>query len=67
MIKVFENARVQFSIYDEETDETNNFSLGNLIEDADEERISEIYDALDTLVDGQIDFAKVTQTHRLMV
>lgn len=67
MIKVFENARVQFSIYDEETDETNNFSLGNLIEDADEERISEIYDALDTLVDGQIDFAKVTQTHRMMV
>jgi hypothetical protein len=67
MIKVFENARVQFSIYDEETDETNNFSLGNLIEDADEERIGEIYDALDTLVDGQIDFAKVTQTHRLMV
>lgn len=67
MIKVFENARVQFSIYDEETDETNNFSLGNLIEDADEERISEIYEALDTLVDGQIDFAKVTQTHRMMV
>ncbi len=67
MIKVFENARVQFGIYDEETDETNNFSLGNLIEDADEERISEIYEALDTLVDGQIDFAKVTQTHRMMV
>ena len=67
MIKVFENARVQFGIYDEETDETYNFSLSNLVEDADEERISEIYSALDTLVDGQVDFAKVTQTHRMMV
>ena len=67
MIKSFENARVQFGIYDVETDETHNFSLSNLVENADEEKISEVYTALDTIVDGQIDFAKVTQTHRIVV
>ncbi|MEY8292676.1 hypothetical protein AAK882_08515 [Carnobacteriaceae bacterium 52-44] len=67
MIKSFENARVQFGIYDVETDETHNFSLSNLVEDAEDEKVEEIYTALDTIVDGQIDFAKVTQTHRIVV
>lgn len=67
MIKSFENARIQFGIYDVETDETHNFSLSNLIEDAEDEKVEEIYTALDTIVDGQIDFAKVTQTHRIVV
>jgi hypothetical protein len=67
MIKSFENARVQFGIYDVETDETHNFSLSNLVEDAEDEKVEEIYTALDTIVDGQIDFAKVTKTHRIVV
>jgi len=67
MIKAFENARVQFGIYDVEADETHNLSLSNLVEDADEEKIGEVYTALDTIVDGQIDFAKVTQTHRIVL
>jgi len=67
MIKSFENARIQFGIYDVETDETHNFSLSNLVEDAEDEKVEEIYTALDTIVDGQIDFAKVTQTHRIVV
>ena len=67
MIKSFENARVQFGIYDVETDETHNFSLSNLVEDPEDEKVEEIYTALDTIVDGQIDFAKVTQTHRIVV
>ena len=67
MTKSFENARIQFGIYDVETDETHNFSLSNLIEDAEDEKVEEIYTALDIIVDGQIDFAKVTQTHRIVV
>lgn len=67
MIKSFENARVQFGIYDAEADEIHNFSLSNLVEDANEEKIGEVYTALDTIVDGQIDFAKVTQTHRIVL
>jgi len=67
MIKSFENARIQFGIYDGEADEVYNFSVSNLKEDAEEEKIEEVYTALDTIVDGQIDFAKVTQTHRLVV
>lgn len=67
MIKSFENARIQFGIYDLEADEVHNFSLSNLKEDAEDEKIEEVYTALDTIVDGQIDFAKVTQTHRLVV
>ena len=67
MIKSFENALIQFGIYDVDADEIHNFSLSNLKEDAEEEKIEEVYTALDTIVDGQIDFAKVTQTHRLIV
>lgn len=67
MIKSFENARIQFGIYDAEADEVHNLSLSNLKEDAEVEKIEGVYTALDTIVDGQIDFAKVTQTHRLVL
>ena len=67
MIKSFENARIQFGIYDVDADETYNLSLSHLKENADTEQIEGIYTTLDTIVDGQIDFAKVTQTHRLVV
>jgi len=67
MIKSFENARIQFGIYDVDADEVHNLSLSNLKENAEDEKIEEVYTALDTIVDGQIDFAKVTQTHRLVV
>lgn len=67
MIKSFENARIQFGLYDVEADETYNFSLSHLKENADDEKIGEVYTALDKIVDGQIDFAKVTETHRVVL
>lgn len=61
-MKEFNGARVQFTSVDPETEESFRISLGDLKEDAAAEIIQEIGDVLNSVIDGEIEQTRVTQT-----
>ncbi len=64
-MKHFRNAKVQIISVDEETEEKYSLTLGNLVEDADAATIVQVAEALDTVIDGYLDYATVVESFHI--
>lgn len=64
-MKYFADGKVQFSAYDDETEEKYTLTLGNLVEDADAVAISNIAKALDKVVDGYVGHVQVVESYQV--
>lgn len=62
-MKEFTDAKVQYVATDFETDEKYTLSIGKLVQNADVEAITAIGAGLDSLIDGEITYAKVVESH----
>lgn len=64
-MKEFSGARVQFSSFDPVTEETYRFSLSDLKEDADVAVIKSIGEALEVVIDGDLETTTLTHTFNI--
>lgn len=65
-MKTFESARVQFTTIDPETEESYRITLSDLIENADSELIKGIGNALDEVIDGEMDQTRLTEIYDIV-
>ncbi|GAA0355536.1 hypothetical protein GCM10008932_05700 [Alkalibacterium iburiense] len=64
-MKEFDGARVQFTSVDPKTEESYRFSLSDLKEDANVEVIKSVGEALNVVIDGNIETTTLTQTYNI--
>lgn len=65
-MKQFENARVQFTSIDPETEESHRVSLNDLVENVGAEDIKAISAALEEVVEGDMTQARLTETYEIV-